>query len=835
MEDNSKNEIYSSELKRVLKYMSSDVMNEYPSTFATVEHLMIAILTGKDNLGYNLIMNSLLSSQVDYILIGYNDKMTKKAISSLRQTSKTAFNPELKKLMENAKDEMDKLGDKSLTTLHVILSALATNQFTRDLFENVGFEYDVALERIKRNREEEKEEKKIGAKNENDVAQGYEKNINFYPVKAKKITEIKPSISKKGFSSALTINLNKLAEAGKIGTLIGRDKEIMEIFNVLSRMNKNNVILVGDGGCGKTAIVYHLAQMIVDGRVPKQFLGKEIIQLDLVSLIAGTNFRGMFEERIKGLLEEIKKAKNKIVFIDNIHSLLSDKKQSGDIDMSSLLNEALSEGEIQFIGCTNFKEYKNSILSNTSIARQFQKITIEASSLDDTIDILYGIRSKYEKFHGVKYEKMSIETCVKLASKYMSDRLLPDSAIDIMDEVAAAVKIKNTYETEEIMKIKDDIMELLILKSKAMQKDDYDKVDEINHHINLLKVKLSDIEKEEEKKKISVKVSDVYDLVSKKVNIPLNKLNEDEKESLNNINNVLKERIVGQDDAIDRICKLIKRNRLGLGSPNKPIVVLQIGGSGVGKTFMAKQLASEIFGNESYLIRLDMSEYADKTSITRLIGSAPSYVGYNDANSLADKIREKKYCVLLLDEIEKADEHVFNTFLQVFDDGRLTDGTGNVVDFKNVVILLTSNVGTKRAKELGKAIGFMDSNNSDRSYEIMKKELKNKFPPEFLNRLDDIIYFNDLKDDDLKKIITLEMKKAEKQLNDINYFLSEDFYKEDYIDYLFSEIKEEKSNGARPITRLIQSKIIDNITNLILEKNISENYTFNINSERLIY
>ena len=388
MEDNSKNEIYSSELKRVLKYMSSDVMNEYPSTFATIEHLMLAILTGKDNLGYNLIMNSLLSSQVDYILIGYNDKMTKKAISSLRQTSKTAFNPELKKLMENAKDEMDKLGDKSLTTLHVILSALATNQFTRDLFENVGFEYDVALERIKRNREEEKEERKIGVKNENETTQDQGKTINFYPVKAKKITEIKPSISKKGFSSALTINLNKLAEAGKIGTLIGRDKEIMEIFNVLSRMNKNNVILVGDGGCGKTAIVYHLAQMIVDGRVPKQFLGKEIIQLDLVSLIAGTNFRGMFEERIKGLLEEIKKAKNKIVFIDNIHSLLSDKKQSGDIDMSSLLNEALSEGEIQFIGCTNFKEYKNSILSNTSIARQFQKITIEASSLDDTIDIL---------------------------------------------------------------------------------------------------------------------------------------------------------------------------------------------------------------------------------------------------------------------------------------------------------------------------------------------------------------------------------------------------------------------------------------------------------------
>lgn len=571
-----------------------------------------------------------------------------------------------------------------------------------------------------------------------------------------------------------------------------------------------------------TAICRHLANLIVEKKAPVAYHKKKIVQMDISAMIAGANFRGMFEERLKGFLEEVKNDKNYIIFIDDIHNALSEKNQAGDVNVASMLNNILIDGDIQVIGTTNFKDYKNTIENNSSLSRRFQKIVIEPSSINESITILNGCKEYYETYHNVKYTDEAIKSCVLLANRYISDRNLPDSAIDLLDESASRVVLK-IKDTPEITNVKEELLKIKGEKRQILSNETYEGISALNAKENTLKIKLSLLEKNNRynTEQRTVYDNDVCELVSEKTSIPITKLSTTEKSSLKNINNILKSSIIGQDDAIDKICQVVKRNRIGLSNKNKPIVMFLGGPTGVGKTLIAKKLSKEVFGDEKYLVRLDMSEYAEKSSITKLIGSAPGYIGYDNGGQLTEIIKNKKYCVLLLDEIEKANQEIYNVFLQLFDEGCLTDNTGAKIDFKNVIILLTSNTGAKQVSDFGGGLGLV-RNEQVNTKTIIQKELKKKFPPEFINRIDDIIYFNKLTDDNIKDIIRLELHNLDNRLVEVGFSLEEAFYQEEFINFLFDKIKDQSEYGARPVLRIIQETLENPITDLMLDMDDEE-------------
>lgn len=805
------------ELGSVLSYMTDVLSREFNSEKLTPEYLITSILDNKKCHAYMILDNFLMSNNIDdlkNIYINYLEK-NKKSLNIKYNNKDLQFDSELSKIINDSEKEQQNLGSELLGSEHVLLSMLNPDNNHIEIinvFKNMGIDYQIVISKCSYNN------------NSNKIIKKPQKTNQFFPLKSD--VNKKAITSKSNYIDQYTININKLVRSGKIDSLIGRKKEIEQIIKILARRKKNNAILVGNSGCGKTQIVYGIAEMIENDNVPEILKGKELIMMDIISLVSGTHFRGMFEERVNGLFEELKGSTKYILFIDDIQNVLKSSSKEKDTDISSMIGNILTEGDIRVIGTTTFKEYRNSVESNSSICRKLQKIVIEPTTKKETVEILLNNKKYYEDYHNVNYSNEVIEKIVDFAERYVTDRSLPDSAIDILDLSGANTCLIDRY-PKRISELKKRLSEIDYEKTIRLNKGDFESVDILDKETNSIKKEISDFNRDYEsnieKYKIDITIDDVAKAVSDMTNIPTNKLNTNEKAKLANIENLLKKYIVGQDEAIDNICKIVKRNKVGLGNKNKTQGnVLLLGPSGVGKTLIAKKLAEEIFGSERELVRIDMSEYSEKHSVAKLTGAAPGYIGYENGGQLTEAIKNKQHCVLLLDEIEKADQEVYNLFLQLFDEGRLTDSSGQVVNFKNVIVLMTSNIGAKQAAEMGKGIGFV-SNEGELKKSIIEKQLKQTFTPEFINRIDQIVYFNSLTDDNLKNIVRLELNKFIERLNELGFTMQ---YDDETVNVIYESAKKEKEYGARPIIRLIQNNIEDVVTDLMLKNEYENNYIF---------
>ena len=812
--------LYSNDLKKILSYMVDVLSKEFPTEVFSVEYLIVSILDNSKSHAYTLLDNCLMTSNLEELKNIYVNwlKLNRSDKNLVVKQNNVDFNEELDRILTNAEKERENLKSILVGSEHVLLSMLNPDnkcEKIQEVFKNMGITYNFIIDKCSESSNKEKT---------NNAPKKIMKKPSMLPLKSE--------INQQGISSSneyiskYTINLNQLAKEGKIDELVGRKKEIEKIIKIMARRKKNNVVLVGKGGCGKTAIVNGIADMIVKDEVPQILKNKEVVMLDVMTLVSGTHFRGMFEERVNGLFNELKNSKNHILFIDDIQQILRSGSKEKDTDLSSWIGDILANGEVSVIATTTFKDYRNTIEINTSISRKLQKVVIEPTSIQETIEIIEKTKHYYEDFHNVTYNSDVVKKTVELSQRYITDRSLPDSAIDVID-LSGAYTCLIDREPQQISKMRKRLIEINKERSERLNKGDFEFIDSLNKEENFLKKNISDFNREVEKDKtkysINITLDNIATSISDMTNIPINKLTLNEKEKIANIENVLKESVVGQDEAIEAVSRIIKRNKVGLGDKNKTLGnLLLLGPSGSGKTLIAKKLAEEIFGSDKALVRIDMSEYSEKNSVAKLTGAAPGYVGFENGGQLTEAIKNKQHCVLLLDEIEKADKEVYNLFLQLFDEGRLTDSAGQMVNFKNVIVLMTSNIGAKQASEMGKGLGFVTDESSNKK-SIIEKSLKQTFTPEFINRIDQIVYFNSLSEDNLKEIVKLEINKFIKRLNELNYNLT---YTEEVVEHLHSFAIKQKEYGARPIIRLIQDKIEDQITDLMLKNEYEENYTF---------
>jgi ATP-dependent Clp protease ATP-binding subunit ClpC len=812
--------LYSNDLKKILSYMVDVLSKEFPTEVFSVEYLIVSILDNSKSHAYTLLDNCLMTSNLEELKNIYVNwlKLNRSDKNLVVKQDNVDFNEELDRILTNAEKERENLKSILVGSEHVLLSMLNPDnkcEKIQEVFKNMGITYNFIIDKCSESSNKEKT---------NNAPKKIMKKPSMLPLKSE--------INQQGISSSneyiskYTINLNQLAKEGKIDELVGRKKEIEKIIKIMARRKKNNVVLVGKGGCGKTAIVNGIADMIVKDEVPQILKNKEVVMLDVMTLVSGTHFRGMFEERVNGLFNELKNSKNHILFIDDIQQILRSGSKEKDTDLSSWIGDILANGEVSVIATTTFKDYRNTIEINTSISRKLQKVVIEHTSIQETIEIIEKTKHYYEDFHNVTYNSDVVKKTVELSQRYITDRSLPDSAIDVID-LSGAYTCLIDREPQQISNMRKRLIEINKERSERLNKGDFEFIDSLNKEENFLKKNISDFNREVEKDKtkysINITLDNIATSISDMTNIPINKLTLNEKEKIANIENVLKESVVGQDEAIEAVSRIIKRNKVGLGDKNKTLGnLLLLGPSGSGKTLIAKKLAEEIFGSDKALVRIDMSEYSEKNSVAKLTGAAPGYVGFENGGQLTEAIKNKQHCVLLLDEIEKADKEVYNLFLQLFDEGRLTDSAGQMVNFKNVIVLMTSNIGAKQASEMGKGLGFVTDESSNKK-SIIEKSLKQTFTPEFINRIDQIVYFNSLSEENLKEIVKLEINKFIKRLNELNYNLT---YTEEVVEHLHSFAIKQKEYGARPIIRLIQDKIEDQITDLMLKNEYEENYTF---------
>ena len=818
------------EYKDILAYMLDILGNEFPTAEFTPEYIMLAILDNP-RCHANLVMdNILMTDTLDY-LRNYYAQVIREEPKKPILNKDVKFDKELSDIINRAEDEAEFLNSTKLGSEHILLSIInPANHFkVGEKLISFGLAYDSICSNCRDFVEETEQKSPKVKKVDNSYISNNHQDAKI-PLKSEINSKVFVQNGNTPFINKYTINLHEEIANGKYDKLIGREDVLDNVIKVLSRRRKNNVILVGKPGTGKTSIGYRLAEMIDCGSVPDNLEGKQVVMLDVMALLSGTHLRGMFEERVDGLFKELKNNSNYILFIDDMQNIVRNTGKDKDGDLSDVISKILTEGDVRVVGTISFKDYRNGIENNSVLSTKLQKIIVEPSTKEETFKILKSNKSYYENFHHVKFDDECLLKAVKLAKRYITNNNLPDSAIDVIDLTGASISLNNKQSTS-MKTLKEELNSFDGEKKKAMNSGNFEKLDEIAKKESQLLKKISDMKKKidnDESTWIHATEDDIADTVSAITTIPVSKLSISNKTTILHIDEILKKDVIGQDEAINEIAKAIKRSRAGFSDNNKCTSLMMIGTTGVGKTLIAKKLAENVFGDEKALIRFDMSEYQDKTSVNKLLGSSAGYVGYENGGLLTEAVKNKPYCVLLFDEIEKADESIYNVFLQLFDEGRLTDNNGTTVNFKNVIVIMTSNIGAKQASEMGNGVGFQ-SNVEENKKSIIEKSLKNKFNPEFLNRIDNIIHFNALTDDNIRAITRLELNKLSNRVKENGVNLK---FGSDVIDYIFKKAIREKEYGARPIMRIIQDNISDKVVDLVLESENKQNsFDISINKD----
>mgnify|MGYP001496964648 FL=1 len=823
MDDN-----FSSRVKDVITYSKEEAIR-LGHDFIGTEHLLLGIL--RDGGGKAIkILNSLdidldfLRKKIEILsppnpIINYEENL-RKNLHLTRQAERA-----LKTTFLEAK----LFQGNSINTAHLLLCILRNeNDPTTKLLEKLNLSYDIVKDQFKEHISESNDnyEDITSSQTFDDEQEDDENPIEQNPFNVKQNSN-KTKKSKTPVLDNFGRDLTLFASEGKLDPIIGRHKEIERVSQILSRRKKNNPLLIGEPGVGKSAIAEGLALRIVERKVSRLLYNKRVISLDLASVVAGTKYRGQFEERMKAVMNEIEKNKDIILFIDEIHTIVGAGGAMGSLDASNMFKPALARGEIQCIGATTLDEYRKYIEKDGALERRFQKIIVEPTSVKETIQILQDIKHKYEDHHNVKYTDDAIEACVKLTERYINDRNLPDKAIDAMDEAGSRVHITNMDVPKEIVDLENKLESVRIKKNSVVKNQKYEEAARLRDDEKKIEKELLDQQKmwddELKKKRELVSEDNIIEVVSLISGVPLRKIDQTENVIEFNLERSIKDKIIGQDDAVDAVVNAIQRNKTGLKDPNKPIgSFIFLGQTGIGKTQLAKSLGEELFNNKDSLIRIDMSEYMEKFSVSRLIGAPPGYVGYEEGGQLSERVRRKPYSVVLLDEIEKAHPDVFNMLLQVLDDGYLTDSVGRKVDFKNTVIIMTSNIGTRKLKEFGTGVGFdTDYKRKDEnklSSEVLKKSLSKKFSPEFLNRIDEIVVFNQLSSVEIEKIAKIEISNFVNRLKEIDYVVKID----NKVYKFISEKGFDKEFGARPIKRAIQKYLEDPLAKKIVNSEVKK-------------
>ena len=826
MDDN-----FSSRVKDVITYSKEEAIR-LGHDFIGTEHLLLGIL--RDGGGKAIKILSALDIDLDFLrkkieilsppnpIMNYEENL-RKNLHLTRQAERA-----LKTTFLEAK----LFQGNSINTAHLLLCILRNeNDPTTKLLEKLNLNYEVVKDQFKELISETNDDfEDISASSTYDEEEEKEdESIEQNPFTVKSGSS-KSKKSKTPVLDNFGRDLTAFASEGKLDPIIGRNKEIERVSQILSRRKKNNPLLIGEPGVGKSAIAEGLALRIIERKVSRLLYNKRVISLDLASVVAGTKYRGQFEERMKAVMNELEKNRDIILFIDEIHTIVGAGGAMGSLDASNMFKPALARGEIQCIGATTVDEYRKYIEKDGALERRFQKIMVEPTSIGETIEILQNIKDKYEDHHNVKYTDEAIEACVKLTDRYINDRNLPDKAIDAMDEAGSRIHITNMDVPKEIIELENKLESVREKKNSVVKNQKYEEAAKLRDDEKKLEKELltqqEQWETELKKKREIVTDVNITEVVSLISGIPLKKIDNttNEKNTQFDLESKLKESIIGQNDAIDVVVNAIQRNQTGLKDPNKPIgSFIFLGQTGVGKTQLAKSLGEELFNSKDSLIRLDMSEYMEKFSVSRLIGAPPGYVGYEEGGQLSEKVRRKPYSIVLLDEVEKAHPDVFNMMLQVLDDGYLTDSVGRKVDFKNTVIIMTSNIGTRKLKDFGTGVGFdTDYRKKEKnklSTEVLKKSLGKKFSPEFLNRIDEIVVFNELDKNEIEKIVKIEIKKFINRLSEIDYKIQID---SKAISFLAKK-GYNKEYGARPVKRAIQKFIEDEIAKMIVKNKIKKN------------
>ena len=736
-----------------------------------------------------------------------------------------ASNSILKMVMEEAL----KLGDEQIESEHVMLAILRVESgFVSKLFKTMGIDYDVFKEQLLKERARMQSDYKEDSDEDEDMGE----NDPLYNPYRQQGTSRSDTPVLDNFG----IDITRAAEEGTLDPIVGREREIERLAQILSRRKKNNPVLIGEPGVGKSAIAEGLAIRIMQKKVSRVLFDKRVVALDIASIVAGTKYRGQFEERMKAILNELAKNKNIILFIDEIHTIVGAGGSGGSLDAANMLKPALSRGEIQCIGATTLDEYRQNIEKDGALERRFQKVLVEATTLEETIEILNNIKSRYEDHHNVRYTPAAIKACVKLTTRYISDRSLPDKAIDALDEAGSRVHITNINVPPVIEELEKAIEEIKEKKKEAVKQQNFEVAAAFRDKERQMSVSLEQEkerwQKELSENRITVDEEQVAEVVAMMTGVPVKRIAKTEGMKLLQMHDELAGSVIGQNEAIEKIVKAIHRNRAGLKDPNRPIgSFIFLGPTGVGKTQLAKVLAKYLFDTDDALIRIDMSEYMEKFAVSRLVGAPPGYVGYEEGGQLTEKVRRKPYSVILLDEIEKAHPDVFNILLQLLDDGQLTDSLGRRVDFKNTIVIMTSNIGSRQLKDFGRGIGFGRedrSTDSDYAKGVVQKALKTAFAPEFLNRIDDVIIFNALTKENIHQIIDIELKGLMKRVKDLGYSVKVSDAAKEFL----TEKGYDPQYGARPLKRAIQKYLEDELAEVIIKGNVPEGEVLEVDCDK---